>query len=248
VSDVDEVPAFSLASEILALVGKVEVGGHEGDSAGQVMFGAYLRAYRRFLAITQLAREGAGDEVIVLTRSLLNLVARAMWVDWPIDIHERHERWKRFAKRFAQDQILTAEGLQAAGVVLDEDDEERLVEHRRTVADLADAAGLPPDRNMLESLNLDIFYHRLYRMASDFEHFSFGVAVTEMQTGKAIHFEPSDFTLANEGLLLAIVTYGMFLDFSEKTVKHGIKSSIEALIRGHAVFGDGPGGDPNAVR
>jgi hypothetical protein len=111
-----DVPLFPLAAKIVEIVRSTEVESRRGDSAGEVMWGAYLRAYRRFLAITQLAREGAGDEVMILTRSLLNLAARAAWVDVPTDPQVRHARWRTFAKHFHEQQIHSLEGLAAAGI------------------------------------------------------------------------------------------------------------------------------------
>jgi hypothetical protein len=43
----------------------------------------------------RLAQDGYGDEAIVLARSLLSLVARAMWVSQPEDPAERQRRWDR---------------------------------------------------------------------------------------------------------------------------------------------------------
>jgi hypothetical protein len=78
-------PAEVLADRIIALV--VEraptLGGTRGDTAGQVMFGAFVSGFRRFAAIRQLVARDEGTEAFILARSLLSIVARAAYVDSP---------------------------------------------------------------------------------------------------------------------------------------------------------------------
>ena len=67
--------ALEVADQIILAVKRKGAGGGRGDTAGQLMHGAYLRTVRRFQRIRELAAQGAGDETLILTRSLLSLVA-----------------------------------------------------------------------------------------------------------------------------------------------------------------------------
>jgi len=91
-------PAEVLADQIIGLV--VErapaLGGTRGDAAGQVMFGAFVYGFRRFVAIRRLVARDEGTEAFILARSLLSIVARAAYVDSPQETEERHSRYERF--------------------------------------------------------------------------------------------------------------------------------------------------------
>ena len=81
-----------------------------GDTPAGVMYGAYIHAFRRFVRIRDLARAGAGTEVVILTRALLSLVARAIWVDQSTDPDVRLARFEAWQKRELDDQAKTAAG------------------------------------------------------------------------------------------------------------------------------------------
>jgi hypothetical protein len=216
-----------LADAIIEAVGGVSVDGRRGDSAGKVMHGAYLRAFRRFRAIARLAQEGAGDEVFILTRSLVSLVARAAYVDAPTDSSERRERWKRLVKADLTEKVATLEGMRDLGSEVD-DDELRVI--RESLDELADVKNLPPDRQLLEGLRLSAFYFRVYRPGSDFAHFTWGVAVAEIEDVEAVALDAVNDQLVKEGLAFAILTYGQFLQLSDRTVQHGLTQRVTALV------------------
>jgi hypothetical protein len=227
--------AQDVAAQLSEMVRATPVGGNRGDSAGQVMHGAYLRAYRRLVRIREIAATGAGEEAVILARSLLSLIARAVWVDIPTDPAERRSRWERYAKAYLTDKIKTLEGLQAFGFDVEQDvlDFER--EQLKTVEH---AAGFPPDRQVLEQLNLHHWYHRLYRLSSEYAHFSLGVAIDELTDAEEVHFERDDSDLADEALRLAVFVYGMFLHLSDKTVEHGLTDRVLPLIKSSPAFAD----------
>lgn len=227
--------AEEVADRIIEMVRATTVGATRGDTAGLVMHGAYLRAFRRFARIREIAGAGAGEEAVILTRSLLSLVARAVWVDLPADKVERRTRWERYAKHHLVDRIKTLEGMQAVGFEIDQDvidfDREQLgaVEH---------AKGFPSDRQLLEQLNLHVYYHRLYRLSSDYAHFSLGVAIDELRDADEVTFERDDSELADEALRMAILTYGVFLHLSQRTIGHDLGARALAVIQSSPAFSE----------
>lgn len=222
-----------VADQIIELVRATPIGGTRGDSAALVMHGAYLRAFRRFERIRQIAATGAGEEAVILARSLLSLVARAVWVDLPDDKAERRARWERYAKHHLSERIKTLEGMKALGFNVDEEvidfDREQLktVEH---------AKGLPSDRQLLEQLNLHAWYHRLYRLSSDYAHFSLGVAIDELRGAEEVHFDRDDSDLADEALRLSVLIFGLFLHLSDKTVAHGLRGRVLPIVKSSPAF------------
>lgn len=85
-------------------------------------------------------------------------------------------------------------------------------------------------------MNLAPLYARLYRPGSEHVHFSLQVAVDELRGVESVTLEHGDRELADEALRLAILTYGVLLQLSEKTVGHGLHARV--LERVQAVLGD----------
>jgi hypothetical protein len=224
--------AADVAERLIALViSGLPVGGTRGDTAGLVMHGAYLRALRRFDVIKQVAAMGAGEEAMILARSLLSIVARAVWVDIPDDPVERRHRYEAFAKQHLTETIRTLEGLTAVG--LGESDDAGLVDGlREDLEKVKHATRFPDDRRLLAELNLETFYQRVYRTASDFAHFSLGVAITELQGAEEVHYERDEAVLAREALELAIITYDVFLFAAQRTIRHGLYDRVKAITLG----------------
>lgn len=221
-----------VADEILGMVQRTAVGGGRGDSASLVMHGAYLRAWRRLRTIRRLVGMDVGEDAIILTRSLLSIAARAIFVDIPEESDERERRYRSYAKRHLLDRIHSIESLAAVGVEIDR---EVLEDDRLQLSSYADAPGFPNDRELLESLNLHIFYSRVYRLSSDYVHFSLGLAIDELRQGPTT-FERNEFELAQEALVLAVLTYGLFMQLSEKSVRHGLDGAIRELVTSSSAF------------
>lgn len=225
-------PAEALADDLIAMVKATPVGGTRGDTGGLTMFGAYLHGFRRFVAIRRLAGAGEGAEAIILTRSLLSILARAAYVDDPTDRDERRRRWERYQVTNLRDRIRQIDDLADAGFEIDSD----TTELRAELGELEGkgVAPLPNDHDLLKGLNLTPFYVRLYRPGSEHVHFSLRIAVDELRGAENVTLEHGDRDLADEALRLAILTYGVLLRHSEKTVQHGLSAS--ALERTKAVL------------
>jgi len=228
-----------VADEMIALVrGHPDLGGKRSDTAGLVMYGAYIRAFRRFTRIRQLAGEGAGEEAVILARSLLSIVARSVWVDIPDDPEERRRRFERYRKRQLQDELNEAEGLVSVGIDVDVDVDEL----RGDLQQLADVPILPNDFDLLKSLGLTVYYERLYRLSSGYVHFSLRQAIDELRTaGEEVALERPEPELAEEALRLAILTYGLFLKLSQKTVEHDLGTRGLSIIQSSPAFSQGVG-------
>jgi hypothetical protein len=106
-----------LADQIIGLVlaKAPSLGGKRGDAAGQVMFGAFVYGFRRFVAIRQLAGRDEGAEALILARSLLSIVARAVYVDAPEDLAERRMRYEQYLVKDLRDRLKMVEDLLATG-------------------------------------------------------------------------------------------------------------------------------------
>lgn len=217
-----------VADAILEMVRATSVGGARGDTAGLVMYGAYLRGFRRFKWIRQLAADGAGDEAVILTRSLVSLTARAAYVDQPADVAERFSRWQRYYKRHLQDRLGALEDLLAGGFDADADPQEI----RDELAEYDGVPNLPNDRDLMQTTGMEAYYRRVYRLSSDYMHFSLGVAVDDLRGVQTVELEQGDAALADEALRLAILTYGLLLELSEKTVRHGLAARVLELVEG----------------
>jgi hypothetical protein len=234
-----EAPEFKLVDEILDIVRSTDVGGQRGDMAGLAMFGTYLQAYRRMVSIRLLAEQGAGAEASILARSLLGMITRAIWVDQPADQGSRRERFERWLRREIEDEIREAEGRAELGEEVSED----LAALHEQLASLKHVRPIPGDRQLIEEeLRLHPHYWRVYVRGSGHVHFSLRSAIDEVRDAAAkeveLPFDRSNPELAREALLLSLLTYGLFMEASDRTVQHGLGPRILELVQASGVFGE----------
>ena len=123
---------------------------------------------------------------------------------------------------------------EAAGVVSD-------IESNR-LADLIDrlkAQGvrpLPSDHDLAVSLNLKPFYTRVYRPGSDTAHYSIGAALdgflelTDSNLIGRVSLEMPSSTEADEVLIKAALTYGVFLYRCDPVIGHGLGKRVQDLL------------------
>jgi hypothetical protein len=188
---------------------------------------AYGRAYRCIRSIRELACRGEADDALILTRSLLLIVAQALYLVEPDDPAERERRLASARRSWAREALRTLDVLAATGFE-PADDRERIAEIEETEK----ARGVPPlpkDRHLLAELGLSAYYARLYRPASDTVHYSIGSALhgfieypdTEIGGGR-VPLKNPDGQRAEEALALAAITYGEFLESCEPIIRHGV--------------------------
>jgi hypothetical protein len=97
-------------------------------------------------------------------------------------------------------------------------------------------AALPSDRALLEELGLAEFYARVYRSGSEHVHFSVKYAIRELRGVDAVDLDSGDHELTDEALRLAIITYAVLFERSERTVEHGLAKQVRDRVR--ALFED----------
>jgi hypothetical protein len=197
------------------------------DANDTLLCAAYGRAYRCLRSIRELAGRGEADDALVLTRALVSLVARSLWLASPDDPAERKVRLDRARRSWAEEAVKTARDLRSVG--FEPEGEERA----QALLDQLEQVGvacLPDDRSLLVALNLEAFYPRVHRRASDVTHFSLGAALEGFLerpdqatgTGGVVSLRLPDPTRAYEALYLAVVTFGAFLERSEQVIGHGL--------------------------
>jgi Family of unknown function (DUF5677) len=197
---------------------------------------AYGRAYRCLRSIRELAYRGDGDDAMILTRSLLSVVARSLYLVEPqpeeADRKNRLASW-RFA--YAKEAIRTFDDLAATGFVEPDEERERLTR----IAELESAAGTTPfpnDRDLLAGLGLAVYYARIYRVTSDVVHYSVGSALDgfveypKNEGGGSVSLKKPDSDRAEEALSLAAIVYGEFLERSEPVIRHGVTPLARRLL------------------
>jgi hypothetical protein len=113
-------------------------------------------------------------------------------------------------------------------------DEKALAEDEAELAMYDDADRFPNDRELIEGIGLHAFYSRVYRISSDYAHFSLGIAIKGMDA-EIVTFEHDDGALATEALELATLIYGLFLTQSDRTIKHGLSKRSQEIIRASPV-------------
>jgi len=219
----------ALADEIIAMVEAAKVGGTHGDTSALAMYGAYIFGFRRFAAIRLLAGRGDGHEAMILTRSLLSLVARAAYVDAPLDAAERRLRFDRSEMTRLDELLKTAAALESVGFEVD-DDTAAIEKHLASLTQQG-VKKLPNDRQLLAEVNLAAFYARLYRPGSEHVHFSLKDAVGELRGTPEVSLRQGDRALADEAFHLAILTYAVLINISDKSVRHGLRDRLGQRVR-----------------
>ncbi len=159
-------------AELLPGVPGVEV----RDRNDGLLVAAYGRAYRCFTSIRDLAERHEADDAAILSRALLSVALRSLWLVQPDDPAEREPRFRRAAlSDFEQQRKLAAEE-QAAGVYVGDLTPERFQQS----IDRLEAEGitqLPNDYEIAVALDLKGFYTRVYRVGSLTTHYSLGSAL-----------------------------------------------------------------------
>jgi hypothetical protein len=227
--------AVETADAMIALIrGIPEYGGGRGDTSGLVVFGAFRRGFRRFVQIRELANAGAGPEAAILARTLLSLVARAMYVDAPDDPAVRKERWDRLLKRQRQDELAGFDLLKAANFdVTGNDDEIAAVQAELDALEARGVKNLPSDRQLSESLEMHAFYARIYAPASELVHFSLAFGIGDLLGVESTTLEAPDWERSAQALEMAIITFGLFVVEAEKSMQHGIGERIREIADNH---------------
>lgn len=220
-----------LADDVLASVRTADVGGQRGDTSGLLMLAAYVQGFRRLAAIRRLAGERAGAEAMILTRTLLSMAARAAYADAPTEPSERRRRFLSQKAKELREELRALKRLRELSVAVERYDE-RVAECVADLSKIGDVGAYPDDTTLMrEHLNLASFHARIYPTGSEHIHFSQGVALRELIDTETVDLDAGDADLAADALLLAVITYGLLLELSERALRHGLTERVAHLIR-----------------
>jgi Family of unknown function (DUF5677) len=201
-----------------------------------------VHAFRRFRAITRLAGDErpSAEAVMVLTRSLVSVTHRSLYLVASDDPGERRQRRQRFLL------ISAREERTHLGAIIGE------VPSLRPLLDLARESVqrreelfreegwsltgpiFPPDEQIARELGFTAHYDEVYRTGSSHVHFSaFSAAggFAELQEGEppTIALYGHDLYELRQALISAIVVYADFLIEAESVVGLGVGPKVEEL-------------------
>lgn len=199
---------------------------------------AYGRALRCMTSIRELAGRGEADDAFILTRALLTLVARSLYLVESEDPAERESRFDSARRSWAEEALHTLDELEGAAFepTDDRDRIERIIEATKERG----VPPLPTERKLLSGLGLNPYYARVYKLASDRVHYSIGNALggflpggfPDRRTGAGgqVALALRDDEGAEEALALAAIVYGEFLEKCETVIPHGVTATARRAL------------------
>jgi Family of unknown function (DUF5677) len=213
---------------------------HTDESDRQLIL-AYVHAYRRFRAIKRLAEDDqpSPEAVMVLTRSLVSLTHRALYLVASDDPDIREERRKRFLLLGVREELTYLEAI-ADEVPTVRPTLELARESVRLRKEFFKKAGwslarpiFPTDEQLATELGFPAHYDEVYRPGSGDTHYSpfsaaGGFADLEGET-PTIALTGHNTAVLLQALLRAIVVYAEFLIAAEKVVRLGVGPKVEEL-------------------
>lgn len=235
-------PAAEIADEIVAVVEerwKAHDDLKPSDLNQVFCYLGYVRAFRCFDSIRLLAAEARSDDALVLTRSLVSVVLRSLYLVQPEDPQEREHRLKRDSHKSR------AEEEKRVRMLGDERDAKHLArlqaeldESKRWFEERGLSPGLPGEAEMAKALELDALYDIVYRVGSSASHHSLLYALGGFsgdpepgQPFPAIPLHKPEPELAENALVWAIIAYHDFIVLAEPTMNLGIAKAVHELVR-----------------
>jgi len=217
-------------------------GGIEGrDESDRQLLLAYVHAYRRFRTIKRLAEDEqpSPEAVNVLTRSLISLTHRALYLVASDDPRVREERRQRFLLLSAREERTYLRGIvdKAPAVnpalELAEESVQRREELFRDAGWSLDKPIFPTDERLAREVGLPDLYLEAYRSGSGDTHYSafsaadgFADLTKEIPTIALYGYNVGEL---HQALVRAIVVYAEFLIAAEKIVQLGVGRQVDEL-------------------
>jgi Family of unknown function (DUF5677) len=218
-----------------------ELGVETNDRNERLLVAAYGRAYRCFASIKELAARGEAQDAMILTRGLLSIVLRSIYLIHDDDPRERSRRFRQAGLTYAELETKYADEMKAAGLETGAEQLRSIAEHLRAEG----VKALPDDRGIAKQLELDDFYTRIYRPGSEVSHYSIGtmldgfLELTHDQIIGPVALDMPDPEKAENVLGMAALTYALFLHLSEKVIRHGLGSKARDLLaEAHSTWSD----------
>jgi hypothetical protein len=240
--------AMAMADGILDLVAQhAPAGVTSRDRNDQFLVLAFGRAFRCFRSIRDVTCAHAeADDAAVLTRALLAMTLRAIWLAAPDGSQERLRR----ARALELDSIkqLRTQSRSLERLSLDPGIPATVLDERIAELERLGSGGIPPDEVIARELGDEAIYARIYRTTSNAAHYSLFTALQgfdassiegeiESLSGLRIRFLDGEPARAEEALVLAALVYVAFLEDSEFVIHHGVfdqaKDLLEAHVRRH---------------
>jgi hypothetical protein len=201
------------------------------DVNDELLCAAFGRAYRCFRSIRDLAGRHEADDALVLTRTLLVIGLRSLYIVLPEDRIEREQRWRSSGLTAMRAELTsTAEQKRAGFDVADRD-----VDRVRSMVARLEQAGvkpLPPEEQIAKAVGFGPFYPRVFRPTSAVAHYSVWSALDGyIKLGvPAVSLDLPAPDRAEEALELASVVYGAFLEKSDPIIGHGVNRPAHDLM------------------
>jgi hypothetical protein len=215
------------------------------DLSDELLCLALGRAYRCLRSIRELASHREGDDVAILTRALVALTLRYLWLASTDDEDERQDRLRRLRLLWASGRATLGEEM----IDLDYHEEDPAVEAFRAEAKKLreEGVGQVKDKEIALQLDRDLqpdpprffegIYTSIYRPMSEVAHFGLGTALAGYMQGRGPEdgasrpFDEVNEKGAAQGLGLAIVTFGALLVYSEPVIRHGLADEAGEIVR-----------------
>src|SRR4051812_13126284 len=104
---------------------------------------------------------------MILLRTLLSLVGRALWVNQPSDKAERENRFWRYRRRDVEGGIRILDDGKLIGLEPDDPQLREDLAHELDQLKARGVKGFPTDREVLETTGMQAFHARIYASASE---------------------------------------------------------------------------------
>ncbi len=209
---------------------------------------AFARAQRCLRSVRDIAVRGEGDDAAVLTRALVALTLRYLWLARVDDEEERRDRMRRLMLTWTRERAVLGEELEGLGYLPDDAEQFRQsVAQFRARADelLQEGVGrMPDDKAIAVRLDSDLeptsprffelVYARIYRTTSDVAHYGIGAALAGFPPPNELGemtFQQLDEARAADALGLGVITFAALLDFSDPIIGHGLAGEVAELIQ-----------------
>jgi hypothetical protein len=218
------------------------------DWNDRLLLEAFGRAYRCLRSIRELAGRHEGEDAAVLTRALVALTLRYLWLAVVEEEDERRDRLRRLLRGWANSNVTIVDELIDLNHLAEDEQLRRTVAVHRQKADEFAQQGVgkvPDDRAIAIALDrylkpehqprfFELIYARIYRATSEVAHYGVGAAIAHYPRDPGdpgrLSLERGNDQQAAQMLGLALITYTAFLAYAEPIVRHGLTDEAAGVI------------------
>jgi hypothetical protein len=185
------------------------------------------------------ARFRRAEDALALTRTLLAITLRSLYLVEPDDPLERDIHLQRMKLKLYRERRTMTRELAAAGAdVSDTPDYDPLIASLEAhFASIEKSKEMPADASIARKLKMGIHYARVYRPGSEAAHWGLGamldsfVELTDPDYPMPVYLDDDqgDPERTQEILGLALATLGHFVIIAEPIMKLGIHNEVDAI-------------------